>query len=79
MSLTTPAATVYVSLLDEGTEVWRPVSATRDGDVFLILGPMPEEERWQFPPGSRVHCALKEFSDGTTHLVAYRLLAAALP
>jgi hypothetical protein len=74
--MTTRIATVYVFLLDQGTEVWRPVSARCDGDVFIILGPMPEGERWQFPPGSRVYCAPKDFSDGT-HLVANRLLTSA--
>ena len=56
--------TIYMPLLDEGTEVWRPVRASRDGDVFTVLGPMPEGETWQFPPGSRVLCARKDFAEG---------------
>jgi hypothetical protein len=55
-------ATIYMPLLDEGTDVWRPVRASRDGDVFTVLGPMPEEETWQFPPDSRVLCARKDFA-----------------
>jgi hypothetical protein len=43
--------------LDEGIDVWRPVKAKRDltGNTYLILEEeMPEDENWEFPPGSRV-------------------------
>jgi len=68
-------ATIYMPLLDEGTEVFRPVRASRDGAVFTILGPMPDEETWKFPPGNRVLCVSREFPDGN-HLIATRLAAA---
>jgi hypothetical protein len=45
--------TILIGLLDEGTELWRPVEAkqVREG-VFQIIGRQPEGERWQFAPGS---------------------------
>lgn len=48
--------TVYVRLLEEGVDVWRPVSAYwLGGDVFeLSHAPMPDDEMWEFGPGSRV-------------------------
>jgi hypothetical protein len=39
-------ATIFMPLLDEGTEVWRPVKAIRKSDGYLVLGPMPSDEVW---------------------------------
>jgi hypothetical protein len=63
---------VYVALLDEGVGVWRPVEAThvRD-DEYLLAGPVPEGETWQFQPGEVVRCRDRTFSDGTTGLSAF--------
>jgi len=59
--------TIYVYLLDEGTDVWRPVAAEelRDG-VYRIISenPDPDDERWEFPPGSVVRCEDRQLSDG---------------
>jgi hypothetical protein len=57
--------TVYVALLDEGTDVWRPVDAeeVRPG-LFRLLGPVPEGERWQFQPGDIVRCQERVLSAG---------------
>lgn len=46
--------TVYMPLLDEGTDVWAPVHAEQVGDRFRVLGPMPTWEQWAFPPGAVV-------------------------
>jgi hypothetical protein len=65
--------TVYVALLDEGVDVWRPVSAERIGeDVYRLIGeaPDPEIEKWEFPPGELVHCRQQRLSEGE-FLVAY--------
>jgi hypothetical protein len=62
--------TIYMPLLDEGTDVWRPVEAVREGDGYLVLGPMPSEETWKFAPGTVVRCEFRVFSDGTRDLVA---------
>ena len=63
-------ATVYVYLEDEGTDVWRPASASRRGDVYTIMGPVPEGERWRFPPGTRVRCR-SMWLEGKDVLVAH--------
>lgn len=64
-------------LLGEGTEAWRPVSARAlGGNEFEVLGIVPPDENWQFPPGHRVRCKEKVFSAGTVGLVAYEEIAA---
>ncbi len=52
----TDADTVYVRLLDEGVEVWRPVPAERvsEGAYRLSDAPPPEDEAWTFQPGEVV-------------------------
>jgi hypothetical protein len=72
------STTVYVSLLDEGVDVWRPVSAEHIGDdVYRIAGepPDPEDEKWQFLPGQHVRCRLQHLSEGE-FLVAYEAVSA---
>jgi hypothetical protein len=57
--------TVYVVFLDEGTDVWRPVSAEQIGPgLFRLLGPVPANERWQFQPGEVVRCEGRVLSGG---------------
>ena len=65
--------TVYVELLDEGVDVWRPVAATevRPG-CYLLEGPIPESESWAFQPGAIVECEPRKLSGGE-RLVAIRL------
>lgn len=68
--------TVYVYLLDEGVDVWRPIQAKHlGGDEFEIMSvnPDPESESWQFHTGDRVRCKLKRFHEGEG-LVAYELV-----
>lgn len=54
---------VYVRLLDEGTAVWRPVAATRSGDVYVLEGPVPEGELWEFQPGTPVRCRMTHLQE----------------
>ncbi len=64
--------TVYVCLLDEGTDVWRPVAAEhiRD-DIYRLVGEPPDHtETWQFQTGQSVRCKQRLLSGGTC-LVAY--------
>jgi hypothetical protein len=65
---------IYVALLDEGIDVWRPAPARRvAGDVYTILRPSdydPDSETWQFPPGSTVVCSPRTTSGGETVLAA---------
>ena len=58
---------IYVALLDEGVDVWRPVEAEKlHDDVYLIVSqPYDREiERWQFEPGDRVRVQLIDSSGG---------------
>jgi hypothetical protein len=57
-------ATIYVELLGEGVEVWRPVTALveRNG-IFRLPDEQPDGERWAFPQGSRVVCARRSIGD----------------
>ena len=61
--------TIYVYLTDEGIDVWRPAPAWKVGESdYIVLRPKdydPEVERWQFPPGSTVHCESRKLSDGS--------------
>jgi hypothetical protein len=71
---------VYVPLLDEGANVWRPTLAQRlvDGS-YLVLQTRdydPDDEKWEFPPGSRVICRQKRLSTGKV-LAAVKLAPAA--
>jgi hypothetical protein len=59
-------ATIYVALLHEGPDAWRPVQAApRAGGLFLILSKNddPESECWQFPSGSLVRCESRRLAD----------------
>lgn len=48
--------TIHVRLLDEGTDVWRPVKARPlgDGAFELANDPVPPDESWEFGPGATV-------------------------
>ena len=64
--------TIYVALLEEGTDCWRPVLAEPiDSETYRIKGEIPEEEVWEFQPGDVVRCRAKTFSDGSSGLVPY--------
>jgi hypothetical protein len=59
---------IYVRLLDEGVDVWRPVRASDLGGGLFRIDPsvVPDDsETWEFPPGEVVVGALKKLSDGT--------------
>ena len=51
------AEIILMPLIDEGTEVWRPVEAEPVGDgAWRVLGPVPYGETWAFAPGTVVRC-----------------------
>ena len=58
MASDTKFVTIYVALLDEGTDVWRPVQALPVGDdKFVLIRPYDyddEDETWEFLPGAIV-------------------------
>ena len=68
--------TVHVHLLDEGTTVIRPTRAVRLADNTYRLLPTPnydpDDEHWQFLPGSVVYYAAETW-DGCEVLVAREL------
>lgn len=73
--LSSKTETIYVALLDEGTDVWRPVEAEQiRAECFRIVSanPDPEDEHWEFSPGSVVRCERRKLSGG------YCLVATAL-
>jgi hypothetical protein len=50
---------IYVSLLDEAVDVWRPVLAAHiDGSVYRIVAQPYDRsiESWEFEPGDTVLC-----------------------
>jgi hypothetical protein len=61
--------TVFVRLLDEGTDVVKPTSALPLGDGSFQLLPTsdydPETETWEFLPGSKVQLERTVRSDGS--------------
>ena len=66
--------TIYIELLDEGVDVWRPIEAEAETeDIYRLPPHAPEGEAWRFAPGSRVRCEWRDLSDGAA-LVAVELL-----
>lgn len=69
--------TIYIKLLDEGVNVWRPVAAKqiRNDNSFMILLPpynsIPLGENWEFEPGTLV-LTKEVILDGNLVRVAYK-------
>jgi len=65
---------IYISLLKEGTTVWRPVKAKKlEENKYEIIGIdnyNPDDEEWQFLPGDIVKCETRKFTEGKSGLVA---------
>jgi hypothetical protein len=58
---------IYIALLDEGVDVWRPVQAERLSDnTYRILSQHYDRsvEAWQFEPGDVVLCEMVQSSEG---------------
>jgi hypothetical protein len=58
--------TIYIYLLDEGVDVWRPVEAMHiKDDLYRItsINPDDENEKWQFSTGDLVQCEMKILTD----------------
>lgn len=61
---------MQMPLLNEGTDVWRPVEVTPlQGAVYRVEGPQPDDEEWEFAPGTLIVCKWKKFSDGDYKLI----------
>jgi len=62
---------IYMPLLNEGTDVWAPVKAEWVGNGgYRVLGPMPDDQEWTFPPDAIVTVQVKTLSDGSYAAVA---------
>ncbi len=67
--------TVYIRLIGEGTNVWRPVRAVAfEPDMFEIAtdAVIPDDEEWEFKPGERVCCQKDEVGRLVTTVRAIR-------
>jgi hypothetical protein len=63
---------IYMPLLVEGTDCWRPVRAVRiTEDVFEVIDQIAPDESWKFAPSSRVRCRRRAFSGGEAGLEAF--------
>ena len=63
--------TIYVALVNEGTDAWRPVKATSlSNDTYRVEGAMDEDEEWEFSPGTTVRCEWMVFGNGEHGLAA---------
>jgi hypothetical protein len=67
---------IYIPLLNEGTPVVRPTTGVPlGGNTYRVLATVdydPNDEHWQFPPGSVVRCS-SEVKDGESVLIAKTL------
>lgn len=77
---------IYMQLLDEGTPTIRWVNAEVLGENIYLVLPfsggqetdargIPTDEKWAFPPGSKVKCRMETWDvwvrGGEDYLVAY--------
>jgi hypothetical protein len=73
----TEMETVFVRLLDEGTDVMRPVQAERiRPGIFRLFASVdydPEYETWEFAPGSIVRCNIQHINNEVVLVVAESL------
>ena len=73
----TSTQTIYIKLLNERVDVWRPVQAINEGKNICTILPNiniynPNDEEWQFNPGQTVKVRQEQHSDGIVW-VAYTL------
>ena len=53
--------TIYVKILNEGTEVWRPVQALKiENDIYKITQETEFDEEWEFNCNELVHCIVSK-------------------
>jgi hypothetical protein len=63
---------IYMPLMGEGTNCWRPVRAVQvDPDTFEVLDHIPAGESWAFAPGARLRCRERVFQSGEHGLEAF--------
>jgi len=66
---------LFVYLLEEGMDVWRPTETVAIGDGLFKILPTPEydpeDEVWEFPPGSSGRCETRQ-NDSGEYIVAVK-------
>lgn len=64
--------TIYMPLLNEGVDVWRPVQAVKRSNGYYEVtskNDNPDDEIWAYKTGDIVSCELKEPDGKEKHLV----------
>ena len=76
-ALSTETVTVFVRLLDEGTDVWRPVEAQRVTSATFRLAetPVPKDEAWSYAPGEIVVAEARDHGGGPVLVAVARASA----
>ena len=68
------STTIHIRLLDEGTDVFRPTEVLILGDELYRVLPTPdydpEDEIWEFPPGSIIRAKKHRGSAGDEYMIA---------
>ena len=68
---------IYVQLLEEGTQVYRPVPVLPiEDEVYQLQGHElydPEDELWEFTPGTLVKAELKYLVEGPVLVAVEKL------
>ena len=77
-AFSTKEVEIYIPLLNEGTDVLRPTKGVVvEPDVVRVVATRdydPDNEEWEFLPGSKVKC-VKEVREGREVLVARQRVA----
>lgn len=63
--------TIYIYLLDEGTDVWRPAEAEDLGNNryrIISMNNDPEDKKWEFQTGDIVICEERVLNDSAPSL-----------
>lgn len=61
---------LYMPMLDESTDVWRPVAAQPLGhSMAQVCSETPDDESWQYPTGARIVYEERELSGGARLVV----------
>ncbi len=69
---------VYVPLLNEGVDVWKPLKALHQKEnIYKIVSEnsSSSDELWQYNLNDLVKCKTKKFEDGKVALVAYERIS----
>ena len=72
----TSDVTIFVRLLDEGVQVWRPVAAMPRGRAIYLIVEQPYDpspETWEFSPGDVVSCDEVDLGEGPVLVATGRI------